>query len=95
MRDKADDRQDFDFVSAHDQVSFIWLGLGADCLRCAESGDLSLSRRRLCHLSWLVSRSKRRCGSVWEERYALPGTWLKCQSSSTGGGEYPAREMRP
>jgi hypothetical protein len=31
MRDKADDRQDFDFLSADDQVGFIWLRLGADC----------------------------------------------------------------
>lgn len=95
MRDKADDRQDFDFVSADDQVGFIWLRLGPTvAIRFAESGDLSLSRRRLCHSSWLVSRSKRRCGSVREERYAPPGTWLKRQSSSTGG-EYPVREMRP
>jgi hypothetical protein len=35
----------------------------------------------LCHPSWLVRRSIRLCGSGREERYALSGTWLKCQSS--------------
>jgi prophage maintenance system killer protein len=39
----------------------------------------------LCHPSWLVRRSKRLCGSGREERYALPGTWLKCQSSRDQG----------
>ena len=39
----------------------------------------------LCHPSWLVRRSERLCGSGREERYALPGTWLKCQSSRDQG----------
>jgi hypothetical protein len=39
----------------------------------------------LCHPSWLVRRSKRLCGSGREERYALLGTWLKCQSSRDQG----------
>jgi hypothetical protein len=39
----------------------------------------------LCPPSWLVRRSKRLCGSGREERYALPRTLLKCQSSRDQG----------
>jgi hypothetical protein len=39
----------------------------------------------LCHPSWLVRRSKRLCGSGRDQRYALLGTWLKCQSSRDQG----------
>ncbi|HEX4102088.1 MAG TPA: DUF5132 domain-containing protein, partial [Pseudonocardiaceae bacterium] len=46
----------------------------------------------LCRPSWLVRRSKRLCGSGRGERYALPGTWLKCQSSRDQGSLRPVRD---
>jgi hypothetical protein len=61
------------------------LGWPTVAIRCAESGDLNLSRRRCATHPWLVRRSKRLCGSGREEHYALLRTWLKCQSLRVQG----------
>jgi hypothetical protein len=43
---------------------------------------------------WLVRRSKRRCGSGRVERYALLGTWFKCQRLGPHCGSTPHETFR-